>query len=151
MRGGPTALRSLLVMALVTFAACATETSRGDGPRFGDAAKTGELSLMIVGDYFHHSYALELVGIARALSPRARQIVLCTEQYRLALDPFLKANGVANVEYATFAPAAPELPQWARDIVVAGTRDGRTALIVSPDKHATSERGARMPGEVLEI
>jgi hypothetical protein len=104
---------------------------------------------MIVGDYFHHDYVLELLSIVDALSPRARQIVVCDQQYKDALTRLFKASGIANVEYHVVDESSPLMAEWARDIAVAGTDRGGTAIIVSPDKHAASRDEAIATGEFL--
>lgn len=139
----------LLFVALTS--GCSANTDDGQAvAQFDEHHKKGELSLVIVGDYFHHSYVLELAQIAKALSPRARQIFLCTEQYKRALDPFLGANGVENVVTSVLDPSSPLLTQWARDVAVSGTKNGETTIVVTPDKHATSKEDAEATCEYLK-
>ncbi len=139
-----------IALAAATAAGCADDSRPTRvQPAFEDHLKNGDRSLLIVGDYFNPRYALELASVAKALSPGARQVFLCTDRYRSALDPLLVANGIDNVVYRTMDPASPILTQWARDVAVAGAAGGRTTLIVSPDKHAGSERAAAATAELL--
>ncbi|MDH3217325.1 MAG: hypothetical protein OEN01_13735 [Candidatus Krumholzibacteria bacterium] len=140
----------VILLSLVVVSACSGGSDDNETlTQFDEHLKTGDLSIAIVGDYFHHSYVLELVHVARALSPHARQFYVCTEKYERALDPFLAANDVQNVEYRTLEPSSPILTQWARDIAIAGTADGKTTIVVSPDKHANSKRDAEAIGDLL--
>jgi hypothetical protein len=118
--------------------------------RFDEHLKSGELSVTILGNYFHNSFVLELAHTAKALSPRARQVFLCTAEYREALTPFLEANGIENVEYAVFDPSSPILLRWARDIAVGGGRAGERIIVVSPDKHAQSKETAEATADALQ-
>jgi hypothetical protein len=139
-----------LLLGALSFA-CSTERDRDAEPAyFDDHSKTGALSLMIVGDYFHNRFILELTEIAQALSPRARQIIICTERYRAALAPFLATNGVENVEYVTLDASSPVLTQWARDVAVAGKTGNTSSLVVSPFKHASSEQEAALMAGILQ-
>jgi hypothetical protein len=117
---------------------------------FDEHTKKGHLSLIIVGNYFHNSYILELTRITQSLSPQARQIILCTEKYKNALTPFLATNGVKNVEYVTVDESSFILTQWARDVAVAGKKGDQSTIVVSPNKHADSKPAAEAIGDVLE-
>jgi hypothetical protein len=75
---------------------------------------------------------------------------MCTKQYKDALEPFLAANGVENVEYVTFDDSSPMLTQWARDVAIAGKLGDKSSVIVSPYKHATSESEAAAIAHLLE-
>jgi len=140
-----------ITLSLALWCGCSTDRKTEPEPiLFADHAKSGDLSLMIVGSYFHNSYVLELTQIAQTLSPRARQIIFCTELYKDALTPFLAANGVQNVQYVTFDDSSPVLTQWARDVVVAGKRGDESTIVVSPYKHAGSESDAALIARTLE-
>lgn len=141
----------LVCVALAGLLACASEPEP-DGPRasFIEHEKTGALSLMIVGDYFHSGYVLELAKIAQSLSPATRQIIVCTSRYRDALTPFLESNNVRNVEYVTVDESSFLLTQWARDILVAGRVGETPAIVVSANKHATSPQEASAFGTFLQ-
>ncbi len=140
----------LLGVSLYACSADTDTTETDTGARFDEHLKTGDLSLMIVGDYFHHSYVREIRQIARALSPRARQVILCTKQYERALIPLFRSNGVENVEYKTVSSTSPIFKQWARDIAVAATTDGGTSVVVSPNKHATTKADAFATADFLK-
>lgn len=140
-----------VLIAIVVFIGCAKEQDAPTtGTSFAENRKTGGVSLTIIGDYFHHRYALELAQIAQALSPGTQQVFFCTDQYKNALEPFLAANGITGVEYVTFEPSSTILTQWARDIAVAGEQDGTKAIVVSPDKHAETQLDAEATARLLQ-
>lgn len=133
--------RRFLIMGLAAglclLSGCSRDQADTQAPgRFDEHLKTGALSLTIVGDYFHHSFIVELAQVASSLSPEARQIIVCNSQYEAALGPFLTANGVKNVEYVTRDDSSPVLTEWARDITVAARRGDENIVVVSPKKQA---------------
>jgi hypothetical protein len=98
--------------------------------------KTGDRTLTIIGDYFSPRFVPEILATADALSLSEQRVFLCTETYAGALRTLLTGRGITNIMYRTVDPSSPVLTRWARDLVVAGTRNGRPVLILSPDKHA---------------
>jgi N-dimethylarginine dimethylaminohydrolase len=117
---------------------------------FDEHLKAGSLSLVIVGDYFHNGYILELALTAKALSPQTEQIIVCTDKYKQALTPFLRSNGVENVRYVPVHESSPILTQWARDVAVAGKKGEGHTVVVSPFKHASTETEAAVVAHFLE-
>lgn len=111
--------------------------------------KSGRLSLTILGDYFDPAFVLELAQVAKSLSPETRQVFFCTPQYETSLRRLFAANDVTNVAFRSLDAASPVLRQWARDVAVAGTRNGVTTLVVSPDKHAGSGAEAKVAADNL--
>jgi hypothetical protein len=135
-------------MALAAALGCAQEREPATPDlAYEEHLKDGALSLTIIGDYFNGNYILELLAIAQSLSPRTRQIIICTEKQRNALSPFLQANNVSGVEFVTCDSSAPIRTQWARDIILAA-RGGR--ILVPPNKHAATQGDAETFARFLQ-
>ncbi len=130
------------IAAVTLMVSCSpSDDTTAPAPRsFSESTKTGSVALVVVGDYFHPAFGTELVQGLHGLDAR-RTIVLCAPRFEEPLKRLFRANDVRGCEFHVFESGASILREWARDVAIMGSSGDGPVIVVSPDKHATSEGG----------